>query len=176
MFVMAGAAGLMLLAAAPASEESLTAPPLPGFVVGYSAANAEQSIREEVPQGETVQAWTRMITTQKFAGVAERLTPADYLGIVAEALPRSCPGGKTTPVGTLTVLGRSAARIRADCPLLAATGKPETFFMLAIAGASDMHVKQVAFRRLPSRADEAFVAEFLSGVRLCGGTGRQTGC
>lgn len=158
----------ILMAAAPAAQERLTAPPAPGFVVAYSAANDAQSIREEVPTGETVDAWSRMITTQRFTGLAQRTTPAQYLAIVAQALPKSCPGGTTSPVESVAVSGRSAARMRADCPRLAQTGKPETFFMLAIAGSRDMHVKQIAFRRVPSAADERYAASFLAGVKLCG--------
>ena len=44
------------IAAAPIGGERLAAPALPGFVTGYSAGNAVQTIREEVPRGETVEA------------------------------------------------------------------------------------------------------------------------
>ena len=59
----------LALALAPAASAApgdarLVTQALPGFIVGYEAGNAQQSIREEIPKGETVQAWTRMVTTR----------------------------------------------------------------------------------------------------------------
>ena len=132
-------------AAAAQSAERLVAPALPGFVVGYSAGNAQQSIREEIPRGETVEAWTRMVTTQRFTGLAQRTTPVAYAQSVLAPLPRACPGAAISPVTQLTVAGRPAVRFQVDCPH-SAGGRPESFILLAIAGRSDMHVKQTAWR------------------------------
>jgi hypothetical protein len=156
----------LLLAATSATKERLSAPPLPGFVVGYQAANGEQSILEEVPAGETVQKWTRMVTTQWYAGASKRLTPTQFLQNVADGLRQACPKGTTTKPVLATRSGRPSAQFRVNCPLLASTGKPEVFIMLAIAGPSDLHVKQVAFRRVPSAADVTWAETFLAGVTL----------
>ena len=59
-------------AAQPAGTERLVSPSLPGFVTGHSAANAQQSILEQIPAGESVRAWTRMVTTQRYGGLARR--------------------------------------------------------------------------------------------------------
>src|SRR5688572_17080626 len=81
----------LLLAAAPAGQEHLASPALPGFIVGYDAGNDQQSIREEVPAGETVADWTRMVTTQRFAGLASRVTPIQFLQLMARQLGGACP-------------------------------------------------------------------------------------
>jgi hypothetical protein len=156
---------LVLAAVSPALDR-LVSPSLSGFVVDYEAGNAEQAIREEVPKGETVQQWTRMVTTQWFAGVSTRLTAAQFLQNVAGGLEQSCPKATTTKPVLGTRSGRPSAQFRANCPYLASTGKPETFYMLAIAGPSDLHVKQVAFRRVPSAADAKWAETFLAGVTL----------
>ncbi|QGN53736.1 hypothetical protein [Novosphingobium sp. Gsoil 351] len=170
--------GALLLSAATPSPagEHLARAALPGFVEGYAAANATQSIREEIPQGETIEAWTRMVTTQRFGGLADRASPANYLGNVAAGMARACPGGRTTAFTPRTLAGRAGATMRADCPYLASTGKPETFIIVALPGAHDMHVRQVAFRRVPTNADLAWAEVVLAGVRLCAAGSPMAGC
>jgi hypothetical protein len=154
------------LAASAANANHLVSPALPGFVVGYEAGNDEQSIREQVPSGETVEEWTRMVTTQWFGGAATRLTPTEFLAVIARNLSAACPGARTSRVVTGSMVGSPTARFRADCPLLAQTGKPETFIMLVISDGKDLHVKQVAFRRDPTAADLQWADEVLASVTI----------
>jgi len=156
-----------LAGASPAAAERIAPQSLPGFVLGYEAGNDEQSIREEVPAGETVQEWTRMVTTQWFAGAAERLTPTEFFEVITRNLMAGCPGAKTSAPVTSSRESRAAAQMRADCPRVAQTGKPETFVILAIAGDRDLHVKQVAFRRVPTAADLQWADEVLGAVAVC---------
>lgn len=169
-------AGAALALGAPAMAQSagerLAAPPLPGFVVGYSAGNAQQSIREEIPRGETVQRWTRMVTTQWFAGLAARATPAQYARTMLSKLPQQCPGARVSPVDSLTVSGRPAARFQVDCPI----GGGETFILLAVAGQRDMHVKQVAWRGPTTSAGLQWGRGFLAGTVLCNTGSREAAC
>jgi len=149
-----------------ARAEHLNTPAVPGFVIGYEAANEEQSIREDVPEGETVQAWTRMVTTQRFGGAATRLTPTGFLQVITPNLMEGCPGATASRAVTSSVDGHPAARFRADCPRVAQTGKPETFIMLAIAAGEDLLVKQVAFRRVPTAADIEWGERILAAVAV----------
>lgn len=158
-----------------ADAERLVSPALPGFVVGYSAGNGEQSIREEIPRGETVEAWSRMVTTQRFAGLSARATPATYARNIIASLPRSCPGAATSAIAALTVSGRPAARFQVDCPRNGG-GQPETFILLAIAGGSDMHVKQVAFRGRTTPAGLAWARSVLAGTVLCTPASKAAAC
>jgi len=153
-------------AASAQSAEHLAAPALPGFVVGYSAGNAQQSIREEIPHDETVEAWTRMVTTQRFMGLAQRTSPAAYAQSVLAPLPRACPGAAISPVVNLTVSGRSAVRFQVDCPH-SAGGRPESFILLAVAGRSDIHVKQAAWRSGTTPATLNWARQFIAGTVLC---------
>lgn len=169
-------AGAALALAAPAvaqpGGERLASPALPGFTVGYQAANAQQSIREEIPRGETMQRWSRMVTTQWFAGLAARATPAQYAQNILAALPRQCPGAKVSPLASLTVSGRPAVRFQVDCPL----GSGETFILLAVAGQRDMHVKQVAWRGGTTPAGLQWGRALLAGTVLCGAGSREAAC
>lgn len=166
----------LAVAAQPASREELVAPALPGFVVGCSAANARQSIREEVPRGETVQAWTRMVTSQRFGGLA-RIKPVTlYIRDTLSGLPSACPGARISPIIGLRVSGAPAARVQVDCPR-SAGGRPETFILLAVAGPSgDMHVKQIAWRGATTPQGLAWGRNFLAGVVLCTAASRAPAC
>ncbi len=163
-------------AAQAAGPEHLGAPALPGFVVGYNAANAQQSIREEIPRGETVEAWSRMVTTQRFGGIARAATPETYARNTTAGIPRACPGARVSPMTSLRVSGSSAVQLQVDCPH-SAGGRPETFILLAIAGPSgDMHVKQVAWRGPTTPQGLAWGRSFLAGVRLCAAGDRTPAC
>lgn len=166
----------MAALAQPVPRERLVAPALPGFVVGHDVGNARGGIREEIPQGETVHAWTRMVTTQRFTGVAAAASPQAYIGNSLTGLRRACPGARIGPITALRVSGRPAAQVQVDCPR-SAGGSPETFIMLAIAGpGGTMHVKQVAWRGRTTPQGLAWGRSFLTGVALCTAADRTPRC
>jgi hypothetical protein len=142
--------------------EALLRPGLPGFVVGYEVARDGNSIVEQIPRGETVERWTRMVTTQRFAGVAGRTDGNGFLQLMLDSLQKGCPGAKVTYRRT----SGKTAQMRIDCPLNPATGLPETFFAKGMPGARDMHVAQVAFRRVPTAADVAWAERYLTSIQL----------
>ena len=148
---------LILIAA-----ETLTRPPVPGFITGYQIARNGSSIQEQVPAGENVEQWTRMITTQRFAEVATRTNADGFLQLMLDQLSGACPGARV-PYRHRSGIG---AQMRVDCPLNPKTGLPETFFVKAIPGASDMHVAQVAFRRVPTPKDVSWAESYLAGVTV----------
>lgn len=158
-----------------AATERLVTPAQPGFVVGYNAANAQQSITEEIPRGEKVEAWTRMVTTQRFGGLARRASVTQYANNVMAAVPRSCPGARVSPLATLQVSGREAVRFRLDCPR-GGGGGPESFIMLAIAGPADIHVKQAAWRGATTPATLAWAQQVLAATTFCGAADRTPAC
>lgn len=162
-----------LVAAAPGQggtqpgDGYLVGPPLPGFETAHTAGNKQQWIMEQVPRGETVDDWTRMVTTQRFNDIAKRTAPDEFLGVLALNLSQACKGARSGEPIKLTVSGRPAAKMRADCPNNPRSHQPETFEILAIAGPRDMHVKQVAFRYVPAPDDIAWARSFLDAVNFC---------
>jgi hypothetical protein len=169
--MMQPAFGFVILLAAStvqAAPKEWSAPlVVPGFAVGYEQGNDQQSIVEQVPKGETVEQWTRMLTSQRFIGRAFEPGPTQMLINIQGLLRRACPGGKTTQITEFTVSGQAAARMRSDCPLNPETGKPETFFIVAFAGDKDLFSEQVAFRRVPTAADVSFADDVLGTVAWC---------
>lgn len=149
---------------------------VPGFVEGHRVERPYGMIVEWVPEGETVQSWTRIITVQRFGEAATRQRPREVIANMARDLSASCPGGVPSAVETLRVSGRQAARFRADCALNPGTGLPETLFALAIAGERDMHMFQIAFRRVPSAEDVSWAEQHLASAVLCTERSREGVC
>lgn len=165
------AAGIAMCLAAPALSqpaEWLGQAPLDGLVIAHQLARDGSMIVERIPPGESVQRWTRMATTQRFAGVIARGSSLDeWYGHFMGGLANGCPGYRSAPPARLQIAGRPALAFRVDCPRNPATGLPETFLLRAIAGGSDLHVTQVAFRRVPSATDIAWASGHLDSVTLC---------
>ena len=158
------------------SNEWIAQADLPGFAEVHRDEGANGMIIERVPNGESVERWSRMITVQRFTGAAQGLSPQQLLVNMANGLSTGCPGAQASQIVRLTVSSRPAARFRVDCPRNPGTGLPETFTALAIAGATDLHVAQVAFRRVPSQADDAWAARQISSVALCSAASRESVC
>jgi hypothetical protein len=109
-----------------------------------------------------------MVTTQHFAGTAARgITLEPWAGSFLGGLRSACPGyGGSEPL-YFEADGRRSVTFRVDCPNNPATGKPETFLLRAIAGSADLHVVQLAYRRLPSAAESRAAQSHLESIRLC---------
>lgn len=170
------ACAAMLQIAATDGANRLVAPALPGFLVGFEASGGGETIREEVPTGETVQTWTRLVTTQRFEGLASSVTLPTYLANIGASVKVDCAGAMVADMPVSARNGHPAAQIRVDCPRVPSTGKPETFIMLAIADGRDVYVKQVAFRRVPTAEDIRWGETFLAAVTLCAPDPNGPGC
>jgi hypothetical protein len=161
----------------PASEaERLVQAQLPEFELRARQGGGPISAEEWVPRGETVERWTRMVTTMRFGGATANVAPAQFVRMLAEAAAGSCPGMEAGELRSFQLVGRSAAEMRLDCPRLPDTGLPETFFVRAIAGRTDLYMVQVAFRRIPTAEDVAFAETHLRSVALCGATRAEAPC
>ena len=151
------------------SEDRVIGPDLDRWVVGYETHSATQAIREEVPEGESVKDWTRMVTTQRFGGLAALTTAENYVANIARGVERKCPGAQVSAIRSLSMTGRPAVRVTIDCPVLAETGKRETFLLQATGATFDMLFKQVAFRGPHTAADMAWASVFLDALVYCAG-------
>lgn len=152
----------LLLAVLLADSTQLIRPPLPGFKVVNQTSAGGVTIVEQIPRGETAQRWSRMVTVQRFDGLAQRISAAGFLQLIAKNAGESCPGVKVSDIRTVG----GTPQLRVDCPLNKPTGHPETFIMRAVAGSTDMHVYQVGWRRSPWPADVQWALAYLDGVKL----------
>ncbi|HNJ47405.1 MAG TPA: hypothetical protein PK479_03185 [Novosphingobium sp.] len=158
------------------SDGRLSQYAVPSFTVGFQQANERGEITERVPNGETVERWSSMLTDQRFTGVAQRLTPQAYAANIFGAIPTFCPAGKGIIMNQGQVSRRPAVTLRVDCPKNPATGLPETNMMLVVAGPRDMHVRQIAWRRLPTVADLEFAQTYFRATSWCTRTKKGFAC
>lgn len=165
--LIAAAFGATAAAAAPPAEW-VGQGPLPGLVIAYHLAGEGSLIVERVPRGETIERWTRMATNQRFAGeIAAGGTVDRWHAGFVQNLSRACPGFRASVPARLRIEGRPAIELRGDCPRNPETGRPETFFLRAIAGRTDLHLAQIAFRSVPTAAEAAWARGHLATVTLC---------
>jgi hypothetical protein len=148
-------------------SERLVSPRLVDWQIGYYHAADGQVVRKEVPHGQSAEAWQRMVTTERMHLAAD-MTPAGYVRELAAALTQDCAGARVSPLHQTNRSGHAAVQVRIDCPGSNRTGgQRETAIVLAIAGTSELHVKQIAFRGDMGPADAPWVERYLSGVALC---------
>jgi len=158
---------------AAAGGEQIYAPALPNFIVGYEASDPQRggaAIREEVPKGETVEAWSRMVTTQRFGGLAQQISIYAFANGLARRMQASCPTATIVPPSTVILEGHVAARLEWSCPRLESTGKAETMLFIGFAVGRDVLIKQVAFRGPHGATDLDWGRSFLDRLRFCGGS------
>jgi hypothetical protein len=158
------------LAAAPAhaqlkGENLLVAPPA-GFKVGYKGTSNGVNLMEWVPAAETVQNWSEMVTVQIFVRRAD-LDPAQFLGRLQQQWLAACKGSKAASIVTGKANGYAASMMMLHCPLLEATGKPETTMFRAIKGNDSFYVVQRAIRAAASPDQVEKMKQYLAEVSVC---------
>ena len=152
----------LFAAALLADSSQLVRPPLPGFKIANRASANGVTIVEQIPSKETIEKWSKMVTTQRFEGVAGRLDANSFLQLIAKGARETCSNAK---VSDIRLVGETP-QLRVDCPLNRATGRSETFIMRAVMGTTDLHVYQVAWRRAPWPADVQWGLAYLDSVKL----------
>jgi len=167
------AAGLFSITAAGAASaaelqgETLLAPIPQGFQFGDQGQSGPGSdIAEYIPKGETVEAWSRMVTVQVFHNL-KAFDPDRFAETIRARGPASCPGEE----GVMVKHGREHGYVYSlwlfTCPLNPQTGKPETFYDKLISGADALYSVQFSFRStLPREAVRSTIA-FLDRVSVC---------
>jgi hypothetical protein len=150
-----------------------------GFKAAFEKTNGSFYIREHIPEGESVDKWTRMITLTAAKDLASNpdATPQALLGRMAAGFRTHCPDTFTSAVlGPQTVDGHAGFEMIASCGHVPAGGGAysETAIMLAIKGSSDYYTLQWAERGpdspRPLNLDNNYWTrqlELLRPIRLC---------
>lgn len=162
-----GEAGAAPAASPPALQDENVLTPLPeGFKVGFHARQPQMEITEQVPNGETVQDWSRMVTEQTFFGRGNA-DPDVFAGGLARSWAAACPGGSGARTERATENGYPASLWAFRCPLNPQTGKPETMWMKVIGGADALYSVQYAYRRALTDDLAGPALAYLKGVQVC---------
>jgi hypothetical protein len=148
--------------------ERLVWPAAHGFVVGHHQETPQASIEEQVPKGETVENWTRMITRISRGPI----DPMQFAVRMAASWRQACTGAKASD----PVAGPRGVDIRIDCPRNPQTGKPETMFQRTVAGGGRLYILQVAFRSVPGAEQAAWARAQLDRATLCRADSKEATC
>jgi hypothetical protein len=146
------------------AENLLVAQPT-GFKVGHQATQNGNSISEWVPEGETVENWTQMLTVQVFR--QSPLDPTVFLQQIGKQWAEACPGSSAKGILSGQVNGYGVSMQVLRCPKNSATGKPETTAFRAIRGNDALYSVQRAFRSNASDKEMNDVMQYLSTVSVC---------
>jgi S1-C subfamily serine protease len=131
-------------------ENLLFAPPR-DFKSGYHS-DRNGSLTEYVPNGQTVEDWTEMLTVQIFRNLKD-VDPAAFLQNVGMKYVNDCPGTPKNTIQNGQVNGYPVSMLVLKCPMNPGTGKPETTVFRVIKGKDALYSVQHAWRTVPS--DEA---------------------
>ena len=136
-------------------------------------------MREQVPVGESIDRWTRMIslTATRDLGANPNATPQAMLARMTAGFQRNCPDTFSSAApGAQTVDGHEAYEVIASCGRVTA-GKDtfsESAIMLAIRGAADLYTLQWTERGAQSARPPAIDTTYwtrqlarLQPIRLC---------
>jgi len=147
-------------------NENLLAALPAGFKIGYQAQQGNQSITEMVPENETVEEWTSMLTVQVYLGETNT-TPAQAQETLTTSWFNACDNSATYPVADGIENGYNFILWQLHCPLNPATRKVEYTYMKAIRGNDSFYLVQVAFRFEPTEADITQWMNYLRDVQVC---------
>ena len=149
--------------------ELLIAPVPSGWKVGSEdTRGANQQVTELIPEDQTLERWTRMITVQTYRGATDR-DPMDMVAGLADRLKRLCPGlvvdrepqGPSQPERSL----RGSLRCQGG----------ESKIVLAIQGRDAFYYVLYQWRGAEDATAELRAGNaYLDTVRVC--DARTTGC
>lgn len=147
-------------------DENVLTPVPAGFKVGYHTVQGPMVLAEYVPQAETVNAWSSMITVQIFHGQGGR-DPDAFAQTIASGWQGACANSTVTRVVGGAENGYPFAVWAFECPLNRETGKPENMWLKAVGGADALYSVQYADRAPMSPALIKPAMSYLRQVKVC---------
>ena len=121
-----------------------------------------------IGRGETVDNWSRRITTWSAPGDIWGAGPlATRAETVQEAIVADCPGSRTGPLRVFTWSGRPAAEFWIACDLYPETGRPDHYLVRMISGEARQLSAAITFRAPPTTAQVAAASGYLDTLLIC---------
>jgi hypothetical protein len=89
-----------------ATESSINTANIPfdgrDWIAGHHDANEYQTTTEYVPQGQTVDNWTELVTVSEFFGIQDKTTAEQMMSDMLQIAQENCSGVKKNLVQSLT--------------------------------------------------------------------------
>ncbi len=116
----------------------------PGFVAGFENESKGFYILELVPKGESVEAWTQMITITGGKGQAAGLSVTDAAGVLAEGYQGACPRSFTALKLPSPGIKGALATFAGYMGCGNAGGQSEAMVFVVVQGTSEVYTLQWA--------------------------------
>ncbi len=137
-----------------------------GYKIALHTKTRNMVMTEMIPQAETLDDWTEMVTTQVFLGM-KNTTPEQFLAAMAKGWLNSCKDSEVAPVTKGEENGYAFSLWTLTCPQNRSSGKPEITWVKAIEGNDSFYVVQKAFRFEPSKEQVIQWMQYLRSVVVC---------
>ena len=163
--VIAVMLALPALAMAQGSER-VSVPVPQGYVLGNAVRTADGGLQEYVPVGQSVQAWSHMLTVRDFPSLAG-VDPEQFHLNVVQQLYAVCPDAVHEVVFSGLEAGGRVHLLLAGCPRSPVTGGEEWFLSKAMGGQGALYNVQGAWRGPATRELVEGWSAYLRQVGLC---------
>ena len=154
-------------ASAKLEGENLLQPLPAGFKIATEQAEGHASLTEMVPTDETVDQWTRMVTTQVYRGLNDASVFARYKEQMKERWSKACDVADTKPFSDSSENGYATHVWLQVCAYKDTQKKPEVTVFKFIQGRDATYVVQIAFHFQPGKAQLAESMAYLGKVTVC---------
>jgi hypothetical protein len=169
--VVALATGLLGLcsgvALAKLEGENLLQPLPDGFKIANEQTEGHASLTEMVPVNESVDQWTRMVTTQVYRGLSDASFLAKYKEQMKNRWSKACDMADTKPFSDSSENGYATHVWVQVCAFKDKQKPPEVTLFKFIQGRDATYVVQMAFHFQPAKAQLAESMAYLGKVTVC---------
>nr|WP_246830432.1 hypothetical protein [Neisseria sp. HMSC077D05] len=151
--------------AAQAAEMASFGEPPKDFKIDYQTEQNGMIMVELVPQKQTVDNWTKMITLQSMAGANPGVTT--FGNNLSTLWKNTCPESSFDTVLEGKENGYPFALWMIACENNPSSNQPEVTWVKAVQGNDGLYVKQYAFRYAPNYAEITNAMEHLRNLIVC---------
>ncbi|TXI95343.1 MAG: hypothetical protein E6Q34_03220 [Burkholderiaceae bacterium] len=166
--LLASFAGLLLAGGASAQlkDENLLQGMPAGYKIGFQERQGPIILTEMVPESESVEEWTEMVTSQLFIGL-KSVSPETFRAESRKKWLEACKDGNFAEIASGEESGYPMALWMLSCPHSKAPGRPEITWFKAIRGQDAFYVVQKSFRFEPSNEQVQQSMRYLRQVGVC---------
>jgi len=137
-----------------------------GFKIDFTHRRGNVQLIEMVPEGESVEDWSQMVTTTIVHG-GIRLSPGEYLARMERLWRGQCPGSASAMIRQGEENGYAFALWLLSCEHFPDTGLPEMTWLKAIRGNDSFYLVQKAWHRHPEQHEIEAMMHYLKKVQVC---------
>jgi hypothetical protein len=148
-------------------DENLLQPLPKGFKIANEQTEGHASLTEMVPVNESVDQWTRMVTTQVYRGLSDASFFARYKDQMKDRWSKACDVADTKPFSDGSENGYATHLWLQVCAFKDKQKKPEVTLFKFIQGRDATYVVQMAFHFQPAKSQLAESMAYLSKVTVC---------